>query len=97
MAINPMNVINLLLVVFQGLQLEKTLVTREEIALKNSIGKILLDTMPEFNEIEITEEETLHFQEPYRDIQLEIVEHSDKLWASDEYENSEVCTKMYKR
>ena len=58
-----MNVINLLLVVFQRLQLENTPVTREEIALKNSIETILLDTMIEFNEIETTEEETLNFQE----------------------------------
>lgn len=88
-----MNVITLLLVVFPGLQLENTLVTLEEIALINTVEKIFLDAMTEFNEIEITEEETLHFQETYRDIEIEIVEDNDKLWAFDEYENSEVCTK----
>ena len=59
MAINPKNIINLLFVVLQGFQLENTPVTRKEIALKNSIEKILLDAMTEFNLIEITEKEAL--------------------------------------
>lgn len=81
MLVNPINVLQLLLITFQGLQLENTPVTRQEIELSEKLEKILLDAMNEFNGVEIVEEETLGFQEPYKDIAMQIVEDNDKLWG----------------
>lgn len=84
MIVNPINVINLLLASFQMLNLENTPITQQEIDLKNSIEKILIDAMKEFNDIEIIEDDTLDFQEPYKDVQMQVVEDNEKLWTIDE-------------
>lgn len=81
MHVNPINVINLLLIAFQSMNLENTPVNEEEMALKNTIEKMLLDAMNEFHNIEVIEENTLDFEEPYKDVNMEIVEDDDKEWT----------------
>lgn len=85
-----MNVINLLLIAFQSMNLENTPVNEEEITLKNSIEKILLNAMNEFNNIEIIDDSTLDFEEPYKDVNMEIVEDDGKDWAY--YDDLGQCT-----
>lgn len=74
MKINPINVIKLLLITFQSLHLPESPVNQNEIELKNKIESILLDSMNEFNDIEILTEDTLDFQEPYKDAEAQIIE-----------------------
>lgn len=84
MTVNPMNIINMLLITFQALNLQNTQITQQEIDLKNSIEKILFNAMEEFHNIDIIEDETLAFQEPYKDIEMKIVEDTEKIWTVDE-------------
>lgn len=74
MIVNPINVINLLLVTFQSLKIEETPVNHKEIELKEQIGSILLASMNEFNGVEMMVEESLDFQEPYKDTNVQIIE-----------------------
>lgn len=46
--------------------------------------------MEEFNDIDVIEDETLAFQEPYKDIEMQIVEDDDKIWTTNE--DLQMCT-----
>lgn len=72
--VNPLNVVNLLLLTFQSLKIPETPVNNNEIELKNQIEHILFDAMNEFNNVEISTDETLDFQEPFKDVDPHIVE-----------------------
>lgn len=76
-----MNVINLLLVAFQTMKIPDTPINDEEVRMKNVIENMLLNSMNEFNNIEIIEENTLDFQEPFREVNMEIVEDDGKVWG----------------
>lgn len=92
MAINPMNIINLLLLSFQVLNIKESPITKEEIALKDSIEQLLRDCMNDFNEPEFIQETTLDFQEPFKDVEMHIVEDIDRIWTADVDESSLTCT-----
>lgn len=74
MKINPINVINLLLTAFQSLNIQESQVNFKEIEVAKKIETILLDAMNDFNGVEIITDETLDFQEPFKDMEAEIVE-----------------------
>lgn len=82
MIVNPINVINLLLATFQTMYLPETDVNRQEILLKESIQKILMDSIYDFNTFEITEESTLHFQEPFKEGESEYVDDEED-WSEE--------------
>lgn len=50
----------------------------KEIAIKNSLGKTLLDAI---NECRNIKEDTLDFNKRYKDGNVEIVKNDDKEWA----------------
>lgn len=74
MKVNPLNVINLLLATFQSLKIPESPINNNEIELKNQIEHILYDAMNEFNDLEMSIDETLDFQEPFKDVDPQIVE-----------------------
>jgi len=65
MIINPFNVVRLLLASINSIHLTETLITEAEIELKEHIQKLLLDSIFHYNELEITEEIYLDYQELY--------------------------------
>ncbi|XP_076634339.1 uncharacterized protein LOC143348226 [Colletes latitarsis] len=87
MIINPMNVINLLLATFQTMYLMDTPVTRKEVQLKEIIQKMLLDSMFEFNEIEVSKEWSLDFLDQFKECEVEAVDEddADENWSGETY------------
>lgn len=79
-----MNVIELLLATFQVMNIPESPINYDELQLKDHIESILLNAMNEFAGVEIMEENSLHFEEPFKDWEREIVE--DKEYASALYE-----------
>lgn len=69
MRINPINVIKLLLATFEVMNLVETPVNNEERELANNFERILME-MEEYNNIEMIEDTSLDFQEPYKDIDM---------------------------
>lgn len=74
MRINPLNVVNLLLAYFQTLNIPKSETNYKEIQLSERILSILIDSMNEFNGIDMIVEDTLDFQEDYKAHDVQIVE-----------------------
>ena len=74
MPINPLNVIKLLLVVFQAMNIPESEVNDAEQQLADHFQEILIHAMNEFNGVEIVEENTLDCSEPYNDWELSAVE-----------------------
>lgn len=72
--VNPINVINLLLATFQMLNLPESPVNYKEIELAEKLESILRDSMKEFHDVEIMVLDSLEFQEPYKDIEAQIIE-----------------------
>ncbi|XP_044594057.1 uncharacterized protein LOC123271728 [Cotesia glomerata] len=94
MKVNPINVIRLLLTTFQVMNIPELPVNDEEIQIKESFENILLNAMNEYSGVEMVEESSLHFQEPYKDWTMEVVE--DKEWANalvDQETPIDECTK----
>ena len=67
MPINPLNVIQLLLVAFQTMNIPDREVNDAERQLADHFNEILIQAMNEFNGVEIVEENTLDFSERYKD------------------------------
>ena len=67
-----MNVINLLILSFQVLNIKESPITKDEIALKDYIEKLLHHRMNDFYEPEFIQESTLTFQEPFEDVGMHI-------------------------
>lgn len=82
MFVNPMNVLNLLLATFQTMYLPTTEVNRQEIILKESIQKILLDSIWDFNTLEVSEESTLGFVDDFSGTDAEYVEDAED-WSEE--------------
>lgn len=76
-----MNVIRLLLITFQALDLPDSPVNNDEVELTEKLEQLLKDAMNEFNHLEIIEDTTLDFQEPFKDSVVEAVEDNDE-WSS---------------
>jgi len=70
MKINPLNVINILLVYFQALEIPDSVTNYHETQLAEKMKYILLDATNEFNDVEMIID-SLDFQEEYK-------EHSTK-------------------
>ena len=67
MPINPLNVIKLLLVIFQTLNIPDSEVNDAEKQMGDNFQVILIQAMNEFNGVEIAEKNTLDFSESYKD------------------------------
>jgi hypothetical protein len=74
MRINPLNVVNFLLAYFQTLQIQDSEINYKEVQLSEKIKQILIDSTYEFNDIEMIEEDTLDFQEEYKDGDAQFIE-----------------------
>lgn len=77
MKVNPINVIRLLLATFEAMNVPETPINHEEIQLKEKFEIILLNAMNEYSGVEAIEENTLYFEEPYKDWEMEIVEDDE--------------------
>ena len=81
MPINPLNVIKLLLVVFQTMNLPDSEVNDAEQQLADHFQEILIQAINEFNGVEIVKENTLDFSEPYKDWEPSVVEDTYTEWT----------------
>jgi hypothetical protein len=96
MQINPVNVINLLLVTFQSMNIPNSPISQQEIELKDQIEIILRDAMDYSNVIETISDETLDFQEEYKDNDAQIIEDIQLHWIPDvPSPPTDVCTTDY--
>ena len=95
MPINPLNVIQLLLVAFQTMNIPDSEVNDEERQLADHFNEILIQAMNEFNGVEIVEENTLDFSERYKDWEPSAVEDTYAEWTLKLYSKSDdaVCTR----
>lgn len=94
MKINPLNVIRMLLATFEVMHLPDSPVNNDEIQLKENFENILLTAMNEYSGFETVEENSLHFEEPFKDWEMEIVE--DKEWSNALHEpefSPDTCTR----
>lgn len=73
-----MNIINLRLTTFQAMNIPETPVNHAELELKENIEKILLNAMDNFNEIETLENNTLEFEEEFKNCEATAIE--DNIW-----------------
>ncbi|KAK0077081.1 hypothetical protein PV325_004498 [Microctonus aethiopoides] len=76
MNVNLLNVIQLLLMTFQTMNIPQTSINNDDLRLKNSIENILLNAINESAGVELIED-TLHFEEPYKDTEMEIIEDNE--------------------
>ena len=79
--INPLNVIKLLLVVFQTMNISDSEVNAAKQQLADHFQEILIQAMNEFNGVEIVEENTLDFSEPYKDWEPSAVKDTYAEWT----------------
>ena len=95
MPINPLNVIQLLLVAFQTMNIPDSEVNDAERQLADHFNEILIQAMNEFNGVEIVEENTLDFSEPYKDWEPSAVEDTYAEWTPklDSKSDDAVCTR----
>lgn len=89
MRVNPVNIINLLLTTFQAMNIPETPVNHAELELKENIEKILLNAMDNFNEIETLEDNTLEFEEEFKNCEATAIE--DNIWYKSPTD-SDKCT-----
>ena len=80
MPINPLNVIKLLLVIFQTLNIPDSKVHNAEQQVADHFQEILIQAMNEFNGVEIVEE-NIWFSEPYKDWEPSAVEVTYAEWT----------------
>lgn len=88
-----MNVINLLLVSFQALNINESPITSKEIEVKEKIEDFLLSAMKEFNEVDVVVDESLDFQETFKNCETQIIEDRD--WTATNQEvnfPTQACT-----
>lgn len=81
MEVNPINVIKLLLATFEAMNIAQSPVNNAEIQLTENFERILIDSMQDYNGVEMIQEETLDFQEPYK--QYEAIAVDDTLSQKD--------------
>ena len=74
MKINPLNVLNLLLAYFQALNIPDSVTNYHETELAEKIKEILIDATHDFNDVEMITDDSLDFQEEYKDHNAEIIE-----------------------
>ena len=94
MKVNPINVINLLLTTFQTLRIENSELNEAERQLSSQLKIVLLDAMNEHYSIDVEMEESLDFQEQFKDINARIIEDQHLHHLQDPPESpTEECTK----
>lgn len=74
MKINPLNVINMLLAYFQTLSIPESPINIKEIELKDHFQSILLDLLQSSDSIDMITEESLAFQEEFKEPNAHIIE-----------------------
>ena len=76
--------------------LMETPITREEVQLKESIQKMLLDSIFEFNVVEVSEEFSLDFLDQFKECEVEAVDEddNDENWSEETYTG--VCSQRDK-
>lgn len=84
MIINPLNVARLLLASISTMYLMETPVNQREIELKENIQKLVLENIHQFNGLEVTEEISLDYEEPYKLHTFEIIEEDEEAWNEDD-------------
>ena len=89
MKINPINVITLLQATFQVMQIPKTSVNRYEVELVENFKNILLSSINEANAVEVINEETLDFEEEFKDYEVNAIE--DDIWYKN-IEDLDTCS-----
>lgn len=89
MKVNPINVINLLLATFSGLQIPESPVNKVEMDLAEKFEKILYSSMNDVNAIEAVEEETLDFQEQFKNFEVKAIEDDTVFKEEKDYD---VCS-----
>lgn len=82
MKVNPINVIKLLLATFEAMNIPETPINNAEIEVKENFEKVLIDCIDDYNGVEIIEEQSLDFQEPFKQNDINAIE--DTLWQHDE-------------
>lgn len=85
MYVNPINVLNLLLGIFQAMNIPESPINEAEKELAENLRQILISSMDEINTVEAIEEETLAFEEEFKDYEAKAVE--DDTWFKDEQVN----------
>lgn len=91
MKVNPLNVIRLLLATFEAMNIAETPINDAEIQLKEQFEKVLINCMEDFNGIEVMEDETLDFQEPFKQYAVNAIE--DTALSTDVADsNSDSCS-----
>ena len=95
MPINPLNVIQLLLVAFETMNIPDSEVNDAERQLADHFNEVLIQAMNEFNSVEIVEEITLDFSEPYNDWETSAVEDTYVEWTPklDSKSDDAACTR----
>ena len=95
MPINPLNVIQLLLVAFQTMNIPDSEVNDAERQLADHFNEILIQAMNEFSGVDIDERNTLDFSEPYKDWEPSAVEDTYAEWTPklDSKSDDAVCTR----
>lgn len=89
MKVNPINVINLLLAIFSGLQIPESPVNKAEMDIAEKFEKILYSSMNDVNAIETIEEETLDFQEQFKNFEVQAIEDDTVFKEEKDYD---VCS-----
>lgn len=74
MKINPINVLNLLLAYFQALNIPDSATNYQETQLAEKIKEILIDVTNDFNDVEMITDNSLDFQEEFKDHNARIIE-----------------------
>lgn len=77
MTVNPMNVINLLHETFQAMSIPKSITNYEERRLAENFKNILLNAMKDYSGVEIVEDNSLYFEEPYKNCEMEVIEDEE--------------------
>lgn len=74
MRINPINVLNLLMTFFQTMEFEETPITVKEYEIADQFKAVLLDSIGDSNELDVIFEESLDFQEEFKEHNPRIIE-----------------------
>jgi len=95
MKINPLNVTNILLTYFEALEIPDSVTNYYEMQLAEKIKYILLDATNEFNDVEMIIDDSLDFQEEYKEHNARIIEDEVQHHFHEPYEEAPTnqCTK----
>jgi len=95
MKINFLNITNILLTYFEALEIPDSVTNYYEMQLAEKIKYILLDAANEFNDVEMIIDDSLDFQEEYKEHNARIIEDEVQHHFHEPYEEAPTnqCTK----